>query len=108
MSDRTWTLTTESVPTEAGYYQTRYYNSQQEEWLYKALYYNPELGKWIGPWGWSYDREDPVPLPATHPDAFMSDGQHRMCTKIVHKGITVEKYDPNSRTDFYTQQFSQT
>jgi len=70
---------------------TRYYHPTLDSIFYKALEYNVEKAIWVGPWRWSYDIGEPITI----------NGQTYY--RIKHFGIDVKKFQPDSRSDYYTQ-----
>lgn len=88
--DETWSHYPENRPEISGYYMTKYYNPQHDADLFKTLWYDTEEGIWQGPWRWSYDLEPVV-------------GTGRLYSKVKHKGLDVDRYQPASRADYYTQ-----
>lgn len=87
-----WVIYPKIKPEISGYYMTYYYNPTHDQLLYKALWFNVDLGLWTGPWPWNYDYGEEVTA---------IDG--KSFRPIIWKGIDVRKYQPNSRSDFYTQ-----
>lgn len=88
-----WKVYPESIPTEDGYYMTRYYSPTNKCLLYKALWFSVEENLWAGPWPWSYTR-----IPSGR---ILEDGTEPYFIK--HLGIDVREYQPASRADYYTQ-----
>ena len=92
-----WTLTEEAKPTKSGYYFVEYYNPQREDWFYKSLWYNSKTDQWQGPWRWCYD----------HVPYILEDGSQALTKdgsvfyRIVHKGLEVKRYVPESHDLHY-------
>lgn len=92
--DLNWVDYPDNKPTEDGYYYTLYFNPQLNELLYKSLWYSTEQKMFQGHWHWAWHYGE---------DIIATDG--RKFKPIIYHPLDVQKYVPESRTDFYGQQF---